>query len=107
MIASVPGVTAIDPAQALNNLLIALAQFVLQIRGVWVIVMWAIWLAVLILVQFPRVRAYNPKVFFWMIHVSWAAPLAVLLVAGLPIWIGVLHPAQHPLVWPKGDGGVG
>ena len=102
-----PGVKALSPTHALHNLLVGLSQLTLHIRGPWIAISLGIWLMAVVAANVPRVRNYNPKVWFWMVHLLWMAPLSIGIIDGMPIWIGFFHPAlHHPLVWPPGQGGV-
>ena len=102
-----PGVHAINPNTALHRLLVSLAQMTLHIRGPWIGITVMLWVSAVVFANVPKVRQYNPKVWFWLMHLLWMIPLSVGLVDGMPIWIAVFHPAlHHPLIWPKGQGGV-
>lgn len=102
-----PGVHAFSPTLALQRLLIGLAHLTLHVRGPWIGITLSLWIAAVGLANVPKVRRYNPKVWFWLMHLLWMIPLSIGIVDGMPVFIGILHPAlHHPLIWPKGQGGV-
>ena len=87
------GLRAVSAKAVLNRLAGALAHVILHVRGPWIGVSVSFWVLAVVLVNLPSIRRYNPKIWYWLMHLLWMIPLSVGMVDGLPVFVAVLHPA--------------
>ena len=87
------GLHPVLTSTAIARLGAMLTQWIAMARGAWIGISLGFWVVAVVLANVARIRRYNPKIWYWLMHLLWMIPLSIAMVDGLPVWVGIVHPA--------------